>query len=217
MKKDIITKIISIIVNLFITISTTILVIIQVQLELKKVPDITRITFFNYFTTLSNIYSAIVSLVVAIFIIITFKKNSPFPKWLSLLHLSAVTSVALTFITCVFFLAPMEVVNHRSYWGMFTDFLIFVHFLNPVLALLDFVFLNKYHKMNWICAFWGIIPMVIYGAIYSTMVISKKWNDFYGFTFGGNVWLIFIVLPIMICVTYLISFLLVSSKKVGQK
>ena len=105
----------------------------------------------------------------------------------------------------------------NNYFVMFMDDMIFTHFLTPVVCSVVFVLFLKHEKINFKEAMFGVIPMVLYASVYSPMVLTHTWDDFYGFTFGGNGWLIFLVLPIMICVTYLISFGLVTLANLRQK
>ena len=220
MNKEKVIKLISLFVNLFIIIVTT-YVIIRAIFFGYHFGDIVvppyEFSYFQYFTNLSNIYAAIVAIVLLIYTIIHFKDNDPLPRWLSLVALGASTGVALTFLTVVFFLAPTYAINNGSYFIMFSDDMIFTHFLTPVASSLAFIFLFKHTRISIKDALFGIIPMALYAIVYSPLVLSGVWNDFYGFTFGGNWWAIFLALPIMLCVTYFISFALSIVTRRRQK
>ena len=211
MKKEKIIKLISIIVNLFIFSSTTYVVtnamVNGYYFGDTYVPP-REFSYFRYFTTLSNMYAALIALLLAIYTIITFKKDEAFPKWLSYVALGASTSVGLTFLTTATFLAPQTDLTGGNYFIMFMGDMFFMHFFTPVLSCLTYIFLLPNKKLNFKEALFGVLPMAIYACIYAPMVLSKAWPDFYNFTFGGKWWAIFIALPIMLCVTYLISWLL---------
>ena len=220
MKKEKIIKLISLPLELF-AFGATAYVIIKAIFFGYEFADITvppyQFSYFQYFTNLSNIYAGLVALFLFVYTIIHLNDDSPLPKWLSLVALSAATGVALTFLTVLFFLAPTYAMKGNNYFVMFMDDMIFTHFLTPVICSIVFVLFLKHEKINFKEAMFGVIPMALYASVYSPMVLTHTWDDFYGFTFGGNGWLIFLVLPIMICVTYLISFGLATLANLRQK
>lgn len=211
MQKEKAIKLISIIINLLIVVATT-FIMIRAMVVGYRFGDIVvppyQLSYFRYFTNLSNIYAALVALFLINYILIHFKDNDELPKWVTRVQLGSTTGVALTFLTVLFFLAPTYAAKGNNYFVMFMDDMIFTHFLTPVLSVVVFIFFTKHHKVNYKEALFGVIPMAIYSCIYSPLVLANVWDDFYGFTFGGNWWAIFLALPIMLCVTYLISWLL---------
>ena len=208
-KKKTVIRILAIAIDLAVFVSTIVYVVLglngYVASENRFGPAAP--SYLRYFTTLSNLYAAIVSLFIAVLLIIYFKKDIVFPKWIKLIYASAVTSVMLTFFTVILFLEPTQMAQGRSffflYWGM--DYLLF-HAINPILVLLCYLFSFKGEKLNFKELFFTIIPMVIYSCVYTPCVITHKWPDFYGFTFGGKYYLTAIVLPAMLIATYAISF-----------
>ena len=164
-------------------------------------------SFFRYFTNLSNLYAGIVSLIIFIFSLFHFKEDYVLPKWLRIVQLTAVTSLVLTFLTVLVFIAPTFAMNGNNYFDMFMYDMFFFHFFNPVLVFITFLFFTKGEKLTWKEAFFGICPMGLYSIFYSIVVLSGIMEDFYGFTFGGKYWLLPIVLPVMFGSTYLISFM----------
>ena len=209
-KKRMVFNISAIVINSFVFVSTIVYVVLGLngyiasEHRFRGRPDP---TYLRYFTTLSNLFCAIVCMLIAILIIINFKKDKVYPRWIKLIYHSAVTSVMLTFFTVILFLEPTQMAQGRSffflYWGM--DYLLF-HAINPLLALISYLFFFKGEKLNWKHLFFTIIPMVIYSCVYTPCVISHQWPDFYGFTFGGKYYLTAIVLPAMLLATYAISF-----------
>ena len=164
-------------------------------------------SYYRYFTNLSNMYGGIVSFVLAIYLAMHFEEDFSMSKGMRILQLTMVVSLMLTFLTVVFFLAPMKVAS-PNYFDMFSGDMFFFHFFNPVLSFIVFLFLTKGPKLTWKECFFGIIPMVVYAIFYTIFVLTGVWPDFYQFTFGGKYWLTVIVLPFMLGATYLISFLI---------
>ncbi len=219
MQKEKVLKIISLVLNLVIVVATTYIMIkcIAFGFTFGTIEYKNGIEFLRYFTNLSSILAAVVALFLFIYNIIHFKDDKPLPRWASLVALGASTGVALTFITVVFFLAPTSAIQNGNYWLMFSNEMIFTHALTPIMSCVVFVFLSKHERLTFKDAFFGVIPMGVYAVFYITFYFTKVWPDFYGFTFGGKNWLIVVVLPIMISVTYLISWLLSLTTKRRQK
>jgi len=155
---------------------------------------------FRYFTIESNILMSITSLITLAFITLNMKSKAYIvPFWLSLLLLASTSAVMLTLITVVVFLGPT-----MGYELMFTGGNLFMHLLNPLVALFLYTsLLNKpYYKKKWF--FIGFVPTFIYGLIYVICVFGLKiWNDFYNFNLNG-LW--FLIFPLMILGSNLISF-----------
>ena len=113
----------------------------------------------------------------------------------------------LTFLTVLVFVGPTYAANGNNYFDMYMYDMFFFHFFNPILVFIVFLLFSKGEKLNWKECLFGIIPMVLYAIFYSIVVLSGTMEDFYGFTFGGQYWVISLVIPVMLGVTYLISFL----------
>lgn len=202
MKKEQVFKIIALVLNLFVFISGQIILWRMLILGTASPMDGKKLHYgcLEFFTTLSNVWASLVAAVLVVFAIINFKKEGyTLPRWLSFLHLSAATSLALTALTVLLFLGPTS-----GFDLMYKEDMFFYHLLNPILIVASYFFMKHPHyKFRYVLI--GVIPMAIYGVFYSSFVLSGVWRDFYGFTFGGNSWAIVLVLPIMLCVTYLIS------------
>ena len=138
------------------------------------------------FTILSNIFLGIVALISAI--IALKNPNKPFSPKVSTWYLVAATSATLTFLVVIFFLAPMRAMNGKNYFDMLLEQMFFLHFINPVLSTVSFVFfLNTKEKISLKARLLSILPPVIYSTPYVFCVcIIKCWPDFYGLTFGGK-------------------------------
>lgn len=142
------------------------------------------------FTILSNIFLGIVALVSAIIALKHPKK--PLSSKVSTWYLVAATSAMLTFLVVILFLAPMRAINGKNYFDMLLEQMFFLHFLNPILSAVSFIFFfNTKENIGLKPRLLSILPPVIYSSPYIFCVcIIKCWPDFYGLTFGGKYYLI---------------------------
>ena len=165
--------------------------------------------YLKAFTTLSNIYCGIASFVVLVFAVNNaFEKSFLLPRWAVVFHFTAACAVGLTFITVLVFLAPMQVMMGYSYFRFFRGDMFFFHFLNPVLAGISVVLLERKHILGKREQVLAMIPTFIYSWLYFAMVIVvKKWSDFYGFTFGGRYYMVPVSFIAMYGFTWVISLL----------
>lgn len=214
MKKIIIKNIITSIVSLFIGISTLIVTCLFVFQKLEPgVPasaSAAGIYFFRYYTSDSNFLVAIVSFIISGFCIKNIlQKRDEMPLWLIILFLISSTGTTVTFLTTAVFLAPTYAMDGYSYFAMFEGRLFFLHFLTPVLAIAMLIFLLDYYLLNWKHALMCILTVAIYSCFYVPFVLSGYWPDFYGFTFGGQLWVTPISLIVMYGVAIGIGFMLV--------
>lgn len=155
------------------------------------------------FTLLSNIFLSITALVTAI---IKMRRQNT-PPSLDTWYLTAATAGMITFLTVVLFLAPMRAMNGKDYFDLLLEPMFFLHFLNPVLAAISFMFLLKDHKTTLKSRLIAMLPILIYAIPYILfVVILQIWPDFYGLTFGGKYYL----MPLVFAAFSLISFLIAS-------
>lgn len=205
-------NIISLILNVIIIIST----VYAISLFFTTTPDqgnmqVTGMEFLRFFTNLSNIFVSVASLIMSIFNIRNLRTGSNvFPKWTMLLKFTATISVSVTFITVVVFLGPMFMAMGQSYWVMFAGNCFFLHFTTPVIAIISILFFEKCETFEKKFAFLGLLPTVMYSIVYVVMVVfigkdNGGWPDFYGFTFGGKMYLVPISLIAMYSLTILLS------------
>ena len=125
------------------------------------------------------------------------------PRPVVVFYFTGSTCLLMTMLTAALFLGPMKVLRGESYFLMFRDDMFFFHLLNPVIAVFSFVFLIRMHTMDFRDSLYALAPTVLYSAVYIVMVvITGKWNDFYGFTFGGRYYLV----PFVLCCLYGIVF-----------
>jgi len=165
--------------------------------------------YFKPYTMDSNILAGIASLIMLIFIIRELRTGKAVPKWAVLVHFMATACLLLTFLIAAAFLAPMMVTEGHSYFVIFGQDMFFFHFLNPMLSILSFTLLYKAPRLSKRDTLFGMIPTIIYSIVYLLMVVVfKKWDDFYNFTFGGQYKLIPIVIIVMYGLILGLSFLL---------
>ena len=157
------------------------------------------------FTILSNIFLGIIALIAAIVALKNPKKE--FSKTMSTWYLVAASSGMLTCLTVIFFLAPMRAVGGKNYFDMLLEQMFILHFLNPILAAICYIFfLNTKEKADLKPRLLAILPPVIYASPYILCVcIIQCWPDFYGLTFGGHYYIIPLIFVIFCAIMFGIS------------
>lgn len=155
-------------------------------------PNIVRTGYFKPYTIDSNIFGGVAALLLII-------KRKAIPKWVAQVYLMATCCLALTLILTAGFLAPMRALGGGNYFSMFFGDMFFSHLVNPMLTVLTFTCLMKEHIFSRKDCILAMTPTIIYSIVYFIMVvILKRWNDFYGFTFGGR----YAILSIVVAVIY---------------
>ena len=134
----------------------------------------------RYFTVLSNLLSALAALLVALTV---SEQGLPFGVWL--LKYVGTAAVTVTFLTVVSFLGPT-----LGYKSMYKGIDFFFHAAGPLLAVLSFCFMERFHTLSFALSLTGMLPVVLYGILYAWKVLfcheSRRWEDFYGYTKGGG-------------------------------
>ena len=164
-----------------------------------------KLSMFKYFTVDSNSLMGIISCIFIYFLV----KKKTIPKWLYSLKLLGTVGVSLTFFTVVFYLAPT---TKYGYFSMFLNANLFYHLLVPVLSMITFLFFEKTFCLEFRDVLIGMSSMILYGIFYLTNVFIHMEHgkvsyiyDWYFFAQGGVLGC-FIVLAIMLVVTFLISY-----------
>ena len=161
------------------------------------------------FTVLSNILLGLIALVASIIGFDCYQKQKALPRKLLTWYLIGATSGVLTCLTVIFFLSPMRVVSGKGYFDMLLGPMFHLHFFNPLLAAISYIFFTGQSKATQKERWLSVLPPVIYAAPYIIcVVILHIWPDFYGLTFGGRNYLIFLVFFVFIAATFGISSLL---------
>ena len=153
--------------------ATALLVFTALAVHIRKNP-LSRL--LRYFTVLSNVFCALVSLALAI-----TRLRGAVPVPLLLLKYVATHAVTVTLLTVLVFLGPQF-----GYKPLFSgpDFLL--HLLCPLLALVSFLAWDR-PQMTPLLSLIGVLPVLLYGFLYLRKVVyAKAWEDFYGFNRGGK-------------------------------
>ena len=186
-----------------------------------------RIKFFNmsdpvseahwygmmkYFTTQSNIFVAIASLLLLLEerkVINDKRKSISYGYYV--FKLIATVSVSVTFLTVFLYLGPG---SEGGIGSMLTNSNFFFHFLVPVLSIISFVLFERTNKIYKKYIKYGILPTFMYGVFYVTNIclhienykVSTKY-DWYWFLQKG-LWTGLIIVPFMLIMSYFICYLL---------
>ena len=154
----------------------------------------------RYFTVLSNIFEAIVSLIFVVQLMKAMGRKCALPRWVRGLKLAGTTGITLTFLTVMLFLGPLF-----GYAGMFAGANLHLHLTVPVLAILEFVLLERTEtRVRFPATFTAVIPMLLYGVYYLGNILINgvgegyETNDWYGFTVFGvdKMYLVFAVMGV---------------------
>ena len=173
-----------------------------------------RIAMLKYFTVDSNIMMGIIALIVFLDERRVLKgKKENISNSSYVLKLVGTVGVTLTMLVTIFFLTPTMAPTY-GLLGLFYYSNFFLHLLNPLLSIIVFLCYEKTTKMNFKHTFTGIIPMLLYTIYYVSVTLIHTENgviaegyDWYGFLTLG-IKSIFIVIPILVLITYLISYAL---------
>ena len=177
-------------------------------------PDYVRgWTSLTFFTNLSNILLVVACVILLVYNIKNILHDRyEFPRWAFTVKYVAVCATTLTMLTVVVFLSPLMVYMGKSYFELFKHNSLFLHLISPLFGLFSLIFFERTQNFGFKKTFLGVVPTAIYSVFYVIMVIfigqeNGGLPDYYGLTFGGNNWMIAISGPVMIGMTYLISYL----------
>lgn len=161
---------------------------------------------FIFFTVDSNILCA-VSSAIAVPYLIKSINNVPcrLPKNVFVFRFLGTTAVTLTFLTVVCFLGPIQ-----GYRAMFDGTNLFLHLICPLISVISLIFFEYTDSFGFNLSLLGILPTVVYGAVYFYMVLilgagNGGWHDFYGFNMGGR-W--YVSVPVILAATFVITLFL---------
>ena len=158
---------------------------------------------FVYFTIDSNILAAVACLLSIPYDVRSARSGKDeFPPFLRYFKFTGTAAVSVTFFTVMLFLGPT-----MGYDMMFVGNSFSLHLVCPFLCMIALPALEQRKKVAFAPALAGLAPVVVYGAVYMTMVVfigaaRGGWVDFYGFNVGGKWYLSFVV---MLIATLLLS------------
>ncbi len=182
-----------------------------------------------YFTVLSNIFAGVSSLIYFIFQLLKYFKNVEIKRWSFILQFVSTISTSITFFVVVLLLAPLNAIyDHESYFSMFYGPNFFLHFVVPVIGIINFIFLQKDDSISYKCVFLCLIPVVLYGVFYF-INYKIQWikivgpdhklsSDWYHFLIYGEGYMLVLIPLGFILVTLGLGYLyLFLNKKVNNK
>lgn len=168
-----------------------------------------RLAMFKYYTVDSNVIMGIVAIIMARMQWQILKgKRTEISVAGYLLKLIGTVGVTLTMLVTLFFLLPTMGV------GVLLNSNLFLHVVNPILSIVSFVCLEKTDCLTLKHSIFGIVTLVIYAVYYVAVTVGHapggiiaEGYDWYGF-FVLGLKSGFVIVPIIILITYIISFFL---------
>lgn len=213
MKKNKIAFILNVLIVLMVSFASLMMFTgIKITHGVEPVLESTGLSIFRFFTVDSNLFQSIMSLIFACYEYKLIKgKISYISKKLYILKFMSTVAVCLTFLVVLFYLGPIA---KGGLLSLLRNSNLFLHLLVPVTSIICFVFFESSNKLKAKDTFYGLVPVMIYAVYYLSNVlihmedgkVSPKY-DFYWFVQSG-VKTVFIVIPVMLIFTYLISFVI---------
>ncbi len=175
-----------------------------------------KLGMFRFFTVDSNIFMGIISF---IFIIKDIElltgKIKEIDKKYYILKLMSTTAVGLTFFVVFTYLIPIT----GSVMLMLLNSNLFFHLVIPVLSMLTFILFEGV-DLKLKDTLYGIVPTIVYATYYVINILVHVENgtvapiyDWYWFVQGG-IWTAFIVAPLILLVSWVISLVLYKLNKI---
>lgn len=183
-----------------------------------SVLETSKVDMFKFFTVQSNIFIAVVAFIFMLDEIKILKKDiNAISLKKYILKLSATTAVGLTFFVVFTYLGP---ISKNGIFSLLMNSNLFFHLIIPLLSIIVFAFFEKTDKIKFKYNIYSIIPVVIYTAFYLTNILIHMKNgkvspiyDWYWFVQNG-IWSAFIVIPLMLFITFFISVILWKLNKI---
>ena len=126
-------------------------------------------------------------------------------------ELVATCSVSLTFFIVLIYLSR---ITPYGFFSMYVNKNLFFHGIIPLLSIINFIFFEKTDRIKFKSTFLSLIPIFMYATYYITNILIHMENkyvsveyDWYWFVQKG-IWEIFIVVPLIFCISYFLSCLL---------
>ena len=168
----------------------------------------------KYFTVLSNLLNALVSLGYAAALLRVLLGRAPgISRRLQCAKLSATAAVALTFLVVAAFLGPLY-----GYPFMYQGANLWLHLCLPVLGMLEFALLDSGPALSRRDGLWAGLPALLYGAAYALNLAINgvgarpHSNDWYGFLNWG--WGVgFAIFALIVLASWLLGLLLRAANR----
>ena len=212
-KKDKVSVIINILIFIFVTIATIFMFTgFKFMHGIEPVLESTKLGMLKFFTVQSNMFMGLVALLFALKKILKQKIT----RLDHILNLMSTTAVSLTFVVVFAYLGP---ISKGGISSMLQNSNLFFHLIVPVLSIINYILFEKVDKMTFKDSIYGIVPALLYSVYYITNIIIHMENgkvspiyDWYWFIQNG-VWTAFIVGPLLILITYIITLILLKLNK----
>lgn len=173
---------------------------------IPDVPNSGGAASFKYFTTDSNILACIASVLCT-----AYDTGDKRPHAVTVFRFACTAAVSITLLTVVLFLAPTAALKEGNFYPALSFFkgnVFVLHFSTPVLSVIALLLSGDGTRLKRAESLWALLPVMIYSLVYLFMVvIVRAWNDWYGFTFGGNFALAPVVLLVMYSFTAMLALL----------
>ena len=144
--------------------------LIEYTLNHWKIIDI-----FRYFTTLSNMVTALAASFIIPYAISGFRqKHFSYPKWVSMLHFSGTTCTTFVGLFSVLLIGPYN--SEFAFGG--SNF--YLHVVCPLMVLVSFLFVESHYHFSKKDFLLCMLPFFIYSILYLVNVaILGVWDDMY--------------------------------------
>ena len=156
-----------------------------VWMELKAIPlswSGVHEEMFLFYTELSNLFAMGGCLVTAVCQMGCLITGRELPLWVRTLKYVATSCLMMTFLTVVFVLAPICGPDGH-YVLLLTSSMLYNHFLNPVVAFLSFVLLERSSPMPRQTVRRAMIPTLLYGSVALAANVAKLYKGPYPFLY----------------------------------
>ena len=120
---------------------------------------------FTFYTENSNVFSAVVCLLVVLAQLRGLVTGRPLPRWVKTLKFIAACCLTMTFLTVVLVLAPYYPEQGGVVFLLTESSMLYHHLLNPLCVFVSFVFLERDPKLPARCIPLALMPTVLYGSV----------------------------------------------------
>ena len=120
---------------------------------------------FTFYTENSNVFSAVVCLLVVLAQLRSLVTGRPLPRWVKTLKFIAACCLTMTFLTVVLVLAPYYPEQGGVVFLLTESSMLYHHLLNPLCVFVSFVFLERDPKLPARCIPLALVPTVLYGSV----------------------------------------------------
>ena len=144
---------------------------------------------FIYFTNISNLIVGLMSLINAVFLILSVVKNKNcVPQAFTLIKIIAISMTTLTFFTVLLVIGSVD-----GYIENYSGRNFFTHLIVPLLTLFSYFFFEEKLELKWKYSLCLLMPFVIYSIVYViNVVFLQTWPDLYQINKQG-LWYFFLI------------------------